>query len=137
MRSTIVLAALAALVAFPLAAQDPDGSKAKKPRKDPNVITLEEIEAVRDRAETAMAVIRYERPQFLRARGATSFGNTRSGRSVPYPKVVVDGVPRGEIDVLNQLPSMTVREIRYLSAADASIRFGTDYDGGAILVLTR
>jgi hypothetical protein len=32
---------------------------------------------------------------------------------------------------------MTIKEIRYLAASEASIRFGTGYDGGAILVTTR
>ncbi len=131
-----VLLALFALVAVPGEAQDRTGAKAK-PKRETNVISLAEIEETRDRAEDAMALIRNLRPQFLRARGPNSFGNARGGRTVPYPRVIVDGMPRGELDVLSQIPSATVKEIRFLSSADASVRFGTGYDGGAIVVTTR
>lgn len=131
-----VLLALWALVAGPGAAQDQPGAKGR-PKRETNVISLAEIEATRDRAEDAMALVRNLRPQFLRARGPNSFGNARGGRTVPYPKVIVDGMPRGDLDVLTQIPSVTVREIRFLSSADASVRFGTGYDGGAIVVTTR
>lgn len=131
-----VLLALSAMVAAPGAAQD-QGSAKGKPKRETNVISLAEIEATRDRAEDAMALVRNLRPQFLRARGANSFGNARGGRTMPYPRVIVDGMPRGELDVLSQIPSATVKEIRFLSSADASVRFGTGYDGGAIVVTTR
>lgn len=134
MRFSVLLAVLS-LVAVPLVAQDQ--GKTAKPKRNPNVISLEEIEGVRDKAESAMAIVRWLRPQFLRARGVSSFGNARDGRVVPYAKVVVDGVPRGELRTLEQIPAMTVKEIRYISATDAATQYGTDFDGGAILVTTR
>lgn len=137
MRTIGALALLAAL-ASPASAQDPaTHTPPPKLKREANLISIAEIESVRDRSDNAMALVRQLRPQFLRARGANSFGNARGGRKVPYPKVIVDGMPRGELDVLNQIPAMTVKEIRFLGSADASVRFGTGYDGGAILVTTR
>lgn len=111
--------------------QEPD----QKIKRQPNVIVREEIEKVSSEAANAFDVVQRLRPQFLRARGATSFGG--GNRGTPYAKVVVDGVPRGELDALRQIPVLSIEEIRYLGGSDASIRFGTGYDGGAILVKTR
>ncbi len=67
----------------------------------------------------------------LRARWLTS-----RGRGTPV--VVVDGAPRqGGTDELRSLRVSDVQELRYLSASDATTRFGTGYEAGAILVTTR
>jgi len=126
---------LVAWMAVPVAAQDSAVAKSKF-RRQPNVIVMEEIDAIRNEATTALAIVQRLRPNFLRTRGATSFGNARGGRT-PVAQVVVDGAPRGDVTALSQIPAAAVREIRYLNAADATIQFGTGYDGGAILVFTR
>jgi hypothetical protein len=134
MRFSVVLATLA-LIAVPLLAQDkPENPKL---RRQTNVISFEEIEAVRDQATDLMTVVQRLRPQFLRPRGAASFGNNRSGNTIPVAQVVVDGVHRGDVQMLRQLSTQSVKEIRYMSAADATTRFGTGFDAGAILVITR
>jgi len=67
----------------------------------------------------------------LRARWLTS-----RGRGTPV--VVVDGAPRqGGIEELRSLRVSDVQELRYMSASDATTRFGTGYEAGAILVTTR
>jgi hypothetical protein len=54
------------------------------------------------------------------------------------PRVYVDGTPLGEgLGVLRQMRPDDVLEIHYLSAADATQRFGTGNSGGAILVQTK
>ena len=120
----------------PLAAQDTSTPKPKFKRQ-PNVIVVEEIDAIRTEVSTARDLIQRLRPSFLRTRGASSFGNAANGANTPTPQVVVDGAPRGDVSALTQIPAMTVREIRYLNAADATIQYGTGYDAGAILVFTR
>ena len=132
-----LLIPLLGLLAGPALAQDPTEAKPKKIRRQADLISLEEIESVREVAPTAYHIVQRLRPNYLRSRGATSFGNAAGGRTTPYAKVVVDGVPLGELAVLNQISSMVVKEIRYLGSNDATIRFGTGYDGGAILVTTR
>jgi hypothetical protein len=135
MRAVVALLTglLAAPLAAPAAAQDQGGDAKRRP----NVITSAEIDSIREQADNAMTVIRRLRPQFLRARGPNSFGNARGGRTMPYPRVIIDGMPRGELDALHQVSAMALREVRFLNAADASTLYGTGYDGGAIVVLTR
>jgi hypothetical protein len=130
----VVLAALALTVAPLLAQDNPENPKL---RRRTNVISFAEIESIRDQATDLMTVVQRLRPQFLRPRGAASFGNNRSGKSVPVAQVVVDGVHRGDVQVLRQLSTQSVKEIHYMSAADATTRFGTGFDAGAILVTTR
>ncbi len=127
---------LIAALGDPLAAQDSPGATPKVKRQ-PNVIVVEEIDVIRTEVSTARDLVQRLRPGFLRNRGASSFGNAASGKSTPTARVVVDGAPRGGLSALAEISAMSVREIRYLNAADASIRFGTGYDGGAILVVTR
>ena len=52
-------------------------------------------------------------------------------------QVVVDGQRRGGIDFLRSIRVAQVRQVRYLSAADATTRLGTGMAGGAILVSLR
>ena len=54
-----------------------------------------------------------------------------------YARVVLDGVVRGQIDVLRQLNTTNIETMRYLSATDATTRYGTGFPGGVIEVDTR
>ena len=73
----------------------------------------------------------YDAIRQLRGRGLTSRGRGT-------PRVVVDGSPRQSgIDELRSLRVSDVQEIEFLSASNATTRFGTGYDAGAILVTTR
>jgi len=58
------------------------------------------------------------------------------GRS-PVP--VINGTPqRGAgLNVLRSIRAADVQEMRYMSASDATTRYGTGFDGGAILVQTK
>lgn len=60
---------------------------------------------------------------------------TRTGL---FPMVHLDGSARasGE-EILASIPCSEVQEMQYLSAADATTRFGTGYASGAILITTR
>ena len=65
-------------------------------------------------------------------------GRWLSSRGRGTPRVVVDGSPRQSgIDELRSLRVSDVQEIEFLSASNATTRFGTGYDAGAILVTTR
>lgn len=128
---------LLACVAIPAAAQNDPATKPAKVKRQPNVISIEEIEQIRADATDAYDIVKRLRPQFLRSRGANSFGNAAGGRSAAVPKLVVDGAPVGDITLLSQIPAITVREIRYLNGGDATTQYGTGYDGGAVLVFTR
>lgn len=82
-------------------------------------------------SRTLEEVIRQRRPQWLVTRGATSFGD--DGDIVVYLNQVATGGPA----ILRTLRAETVESVQFLSAADATTRFGTGHTKGAILVSMR
>lgn len=53
-------------------------------------------------------------------------------------QVLVDGNRQpGGLDNLRQYRAAEVEELRFLSSSDATTRYGTGFDGGAILITTR
>lgn len=68
------------------------------------------------------------RPSWLRAQSRGTM-----------PRVILDGTPQpeGSIDMLRSMRVSDVGELQYMSASDATTRFGTGYPAGAILVVTR
>lgn len=136
----LILSALAAsAAAVPATAQDkPEKAKEeKKPKRNPDVITIDEIEVVRNQVSNGMDIVQRLRPTFLRTRGATTMMSGSSSNATPRPMVVLDGSPHGELETLRQISAISIKEIRYLSGTNATTKFGTDYGGGAILVTTR
>jgi hypothetical protein len=104
-------------------------SAPSRPRRDPNVITAEELAA--RPTLTARQAIEQLRPQFLRVRGTTTLGNAQS-QDVIW--VYVDGTRMGTVEVLNNIGVHEIREIRHLSPSEATNRYGTGHVQGAILV---
>ena len=145
MRAIFVLLALAlALAAAPAWAQDPnrkdkDKDKEKeqshKPKRQSNLSTTEEIDAVRSEVPDAYQLIERLRPQYFRLRGGS--GRLDSNQQGIEIQVVIDNAGRGNLTVLHSIPTSTLKEVRYLNGNDASIQFGTNYGAGAILVFTR
>jgi hypothetical protein len=98
-----------------------------------NLITYEEIKAAKTPGWSAWDLIAQTRPNFLRTRGATSLRDPTPVRAVIY----LDGVLYGKLETLRNLNIEEIREIEFISAGDATTRFGTDHLGGAILIRTR
>jgi hypothetical protein len=98
-----------------------------------NIITYEEIKAAKTPGWSAWDLIAQTRPNFLRSRGATSLRDPTPVRAVIY----LDGVMYGKLESLRTLNVEEIREIEFISAGDATTRFGTDHLGGAILIRTR
>ena len=71
------------------------------------------------------------RPLWLRSRERS----ISAGRL--YARVVVDGAIRGEVDELYRLSADSIEDIRYLTAGDATTKYGTGYAAGVIEVRTR
>lgn len=60
------------------------------------------------------------------------------GRGGQTPNVIVDGAARpGGLDALSDIRVSDVEEMRFLSANDASLRYGTGNSGGAIVITTK
>ena len=93
--------------------------------RNQNLITAEEIQTVD--AATAMDVVRRLRPNWLRF----------LGERVGSPVVYLDGGRRGEPSTLAHILIDNVQDIRYLSAPDATQRYGTGHTAGAILVTSK
>ena len=95
-----------------------------------DVITLDEIE--RSSVATAYDAVQRLRPAFLRTRGR---GSIRFGAQQAV--VYLDDTPIGGPDALRRINARDVMSIRYLRGPDATTRFGTGHEGGAILVTTK
>lgn len=97
-----------------------------------NVISGEEVRETS--ASDAFEAVQLLRPMWLRARAAPSLTDRAGG----YPRIYVDNIPlAGGTRELRTVVAGDIREIRYISPADATTRFGTGHAGGVIMVLTR
>jgi hypothetical protein len=92
----------------------------RPPGATTNRIVQAELEALPQM--NALQAIERLRNQWLR---------TRSGDA---PQLYVDGARRSSISDLQSILSTEVEQMQYMSAGDATNRFGTGHTGGAILV---
>ena len=128
MRKRILTAAAFALTTIAGACTHPALSGA--PSYDLNVITFEQLDAVRD--ETAYDAIRKIRPSFLVSRGPVTILGTAS----PYPSVYVDGMRYGGIETLRQIPASWIYEVR-LDRVASSAFIARNELSGIIQITTR
>ena len=117
------------LAAFVLAAAWGCSSGSRVPSRSADVITAADMAAVN--LPTAFDVVERLRPHFLRPRGPTTV--VSDTRLVVYQ----DNLNLGGVEMLRQIRAAELQEIRFLSASDATTRFGTGHPGGAIIVTTR
>ena len=126
----VLLLVLAVTPVATLSAQDAKVNivTTKKPKSGgANLITQEEIEYAN--VTNAFEAIQRLRPQMLRKRGGSE--------GINPIMVYVDNAPLGSTDLLNTVQSTKIKEIRFLSAIDATQRFGIGNSEGAILIATR
>jgi hypothetical protein len=135
--TSMAVLALAGALTGNAAAQD-------KPKRQPDVISSEEIEVIKGDVGNAEDIIRRLRPKFLQVRPSQSLMGSSSNAGAAASasrttqavsiKVYVNNVRRGSTEVLRQLPAVGITEIRYLNSSDATSRFGMDHEAGAILI---
>jgi len=108
---------------------------------DPNLITREQILAIPD--GSALEVVQRYRSSWLRPRSqgtvAGARRNPQSGTVVgdpDMPIVFVDDTPIGGVGALAQISATNAESIVFISALDATTRYGTGYAGGIIRVNT-
>lgn len=111
--------ALLLLVAAAGCASTGDGSST---RATGDVLTQEDLADYSN--QTVYQAVQRLKPTWLRRRGGE-------------PEVVVDGVHRGGTGVLHQISVLEVGEIRYRDPGEATMRYGTGFPYGAIVVATR
>ncbi len=100
----------------------PDQSR---PRRSRNLITADELSGLS--VSSAYEAVQRLRPAWLQTRGRSPLpvvyrNNTRWGSD-----------PRS----LESIQIDVISEMRFLSASDATTRYGTGFTGGVILVVTR
>lgn len=106
------------------------------PRRSSNVLLADEIAGVA--ALTAYEAVQQTRTQWLRMRGLRAGQTpTMGGANPALPVVYLDGTRIGDVDELRRIRSEVVERMEFLSPSDATNRFGTNHDSGAILVTTR
>jgi hypothetical protein len=105
--------------------ETPAGESA--PVRRGNVISEPEIEQTN--AGTVLELIQRLRPSFLIERGSASMTQRDPGIVV-----YVDGTMFGDVSSLGRMQARDVKRIEYLSATEATQRFGTGHVHGAILV---
>jgi len=109
-----------------------DGNR-DRPTAARDAITLEMIDDIAASVQDAYSVVDRLRPQWLRSRGSMSIRNPQP----VYPVVYVDGQRFGELDSLRTLGVQSLSSLQFISAPQATTRYGTGHAGGAILVVTR
>ena len=73
----------------------------------------------------------------LRGRWLQPQRNSSFAAGPAYARVVVDGIVRGDLGELRVFDVDDVETMRYVSAPDATTKYGTGYLGGVIEVSTR
>jgi hypothetical protein len=100
-------------------------------KKNPDVITQDELLDPAIVSLDLASAIRRLRPAFFRTSGPQSFSNTTAG-SVQYSH---DFGPLQPISQLSAMNAMSIVEIRYLGVNEAANRFGLNANGGPVIVL--
>ena len=124
MRRTRFLSLLAVVILGSACASSGQPGQSR-PRRSSNLITAEELSALS--VSSAYEAVRRLRPAWLQPRGRSGLpvvfrNNTRWGDD-----------PRS----LENIRINVIAEMRFLSASDATTRYGTGFTGGVILVVTR
>lgn len=118
MRKAIAALALVIAASCSQTSQTPAGA-----RSSSNLLTGREIATTP--AVDAYDAVQRLRPNFLRSRSTASTSNA-------YPVVYVDGLRKGGLEYLRVIRAAEVAEIRYLSAIDATTRYGMNVEAGVL-----
>lgn len=96
-----------------------------------NVLTSEQLSEPSILNMNAHQAIQRLRPRWLQSRSSGA-GGTRT-----EPVVFLNGSRYGAVSTLRSIRVSAVESMRYLSAGDATTRWGTGFDGGVILITSR
>lgn len=109
-----------------------DSLPARRAQYHRDRITRDEVQERASDAKTAYDIVSRLRSQYLRPRPS---GSIRNRAPVPV-RVYVDGVHRGGVDTLRDILAHNVALIEWMNGSDATTRWGTGHESGAILVRT-
>jgi hypothetical protein len=104
------------------------GTAATASEGNSNLIVRAELDSFP--GQSAFDAVEMLRRRWTQSQRGSSFSGPR------YARVVVDGTVRGELDELRRFNTYNIETMRYLSASDATTKYGTGYMGGVIEVTT-
>jgi len=102
-----------------------------KAKKNPYVITREELMDPAITSRDALTALRHLRPNFFTYHGPTSPNDLSAGNT----HVSQDYGPLMPVDNLSAMNTMSFVEVRFLNAEQAQGRFGLNANGGPVIVL--
>ncbi len=102
-----------------------------KPKRNPNVITKEELQDPAITSRDALTAIRHLRPNFFVYRGPTTYNDPSAGAT----QISQDYGPLRPVAELAKMNTFTFVEVRYLDANAAQNRFGINANAGPVIVL--
>jgi hypothetical protein len=102
-----------------------------KPKKNPNVITRDELMDPAITSRDALTAIRHLRPNFFVYRGPTTPNDPSAGAT----QISQDYGPLRPVSELAAMNTFTFVEVRYYTAEAAAGRFGLNANGGPVIVL--
>ena len=102
-----------------------------KAKKDPNVITRDELLDPAITSRDALTAIRHLRPNFFTYRGPTSTSDPTAGNT----QISQDYGPLRPLSDLMSMNTFTFVEVRYMTAEQSAGRFGLRANGGPVIVL--
>lgn len=100
-------------------------------RRNPNVISQEELASSEMRSRNVLDVVRSLRPAFLTERGKNSMTDAEAGKV----HASINGIGVIPLDDLRNIQAHTVVEIVFLSPAAAMQRFGGAAREGPVIVV--
>ncbi len=127
---TRILAVLAACLFLPFLGACAAGAGGST-SVSPNLITREMINESYE--DNAFDIVRRHRSRWLQRPGPSRLDGSGSAEIQVY----LDGTHYGGLRSLQNIAANSIDEIRYMSASDATTRYGTGHAAGAIVIATR
>lgn len=128
---------IAAVAAVALVATACSSSGAPAPRgggrSAPNLITEDEI--AKASVQNALEAVQKLRPAMLKRPTVASANAQSKGELVIYVDNTRFG--SGAVENLRQIPASTIAAVRYFSASESQMKWGSNHPGGVIEVLTK
>ena len=139
-RQTLIIALGVALAACAGGTGSTSSQDPAPARRDRNLITAEELAT--ETSTNVYDAIRHLRPEMLVQRGGAQATATitPSANAPDAGQITVymnNTKMNGGLNSLKEIPLSSIKEVRYLSATDATQAFGTGNTAGAIVLKSR
>jgi hypothetical protein len=102
-----------------------------KSKKNPYVITRDELQDPAITSRDALTAIRHLRPNFFTYHGPSTPNDPSAGAT----QISQDYGPLQPVSALASMNTFTLVEVRFLTAEAATGRFGLNANGGPVIVL--